>query len=119
MVVTALLGLSVLLTWNYYFDRSWPQQMDLVFGSIRTALLVAESVREKLGHCVNEMSNGQLKRSLSAQGDGVKGEHTNSQIMQVPGPHTRKRIKPKRELAVGSEAYKTYLAKGFQSLGEA
>jgi hypothetical protein len=112
MVVTTLLALSVLLTWYKYYDRCWPQQVDMMFGRIRTALVVSTSVRETLGDTADAISGEQLDECLLSSSDGVKREHAKSQIMEVPAPHGRRHARLKKELPVGSEAYKLYIANG-------
>ena len=73
---------------------------------------MSTSVRESLSDAADVISGEQLNECLLSMSDGVKRQHANSEIMEVPGPHVRRRARHKKELLVGFEAYKLYIADG-------
>lgn len=118
MVTTVLLGLSVLLTWFVYCDRSEPQEIDLLFGPIRTALVVSTSVREALGGAVDELSGEDLEHLLSASSDGVKLGRANDELANQSDSWRERRVRNDATFPVGSESYRMYIEQGFNGLSE-
>ena len=135
-LLTAPLTLALLCIWYAYHDQLWPQQVDMMFGPLRTALAVTASIRERIGDDADEMTDIELEAILRRAGAGVEQAHARSKLMLRPDPHRRrngrkvstdgtfalKSEKYKAYLrdgfAVGSESYKAYLRDGFASLEE-
>ena len=86
MLTTQVLALILLYIWCKNHDRLWPQQVDMIFGHLRTALAIATSIEDELVVDVDEMTNAQLTKALSVPGAGVKQDHARSKIMVQPGP---------------------------------
>lgn len=107
-LTTVPLAFTLLLMWYRTNERLWPAQTNLIFGDLRTALVVAESIHDGLDNGIGDLSNDQIKRRLSTHSSGVRREHARSDIMFTLGPHQTTRKSPLR-FPVGSEAYEARL----------
>lgn len=114
MIVTIIFGLCVTMVHYKYYESLWHQQVDMIFGRTRAALVVASSVKERLGDGAYDMSETELRKCLSKMSWGVKQEHARSDIMAVPATHAKRGIKLVYDLPVGSKAYNDYIRYGFK-----
>lgn len=114
-LVTFILSVCWSTTLSTYSNQIWPEQVDAIFGNLRSALVVARSIREELGSGVDDMTNDDLKESLTKVNAGVRRDYVGSKIMAMPGPERRKYHIPNFD--VGSERYKAYLRHGYSTLG--
>lgn len=89
----------------------------MMFGKIRTALVVAASVKERVGDGMYEMTEEELE-SILEPSVGVGHIHAGSDIMFRPGPLEKSRTKFQYTLPVGPDGYKAYLRKGLGSINE-
>ena len=87
----------------------------MMFGTIRTALVVAAPVKDRLGDGMYEMTEKELNRNLESSA-GVGHIHAGSEIMLRPGPLEKTRYKFQYTLPVGSDGYKEYLRRGLSSI---
>ena len=120
MVTTVPLTLLLLAIWWRHHDKLWSQQVDMLFGSLKTALAVTASIRARIGDRVDDMTNSELRRVLEEGRYGVKHEHAGSDIMSRPGPGRRREEqmgKGDGRFEVGSDSYNAYLQDGLASLG--
>lgn len=72
--ITGSLSILMYLVWviHYWKSHQLPQEADKVFGSLRTAMAVTESIRQELGDDVaSRLSDDELKRALKDRGAGV------------------------------------------------
>ena len=116
MVLTIPLALSLLYVWFVYYNRVWPQQVEMVFGSFRTAMAVTASIRDELGTDADEMANSELEKTLRSRCISIRHKHVRSKIMAKPCPNQRIVVRPKYDYVVGSENYKAYIQHGYDSL---
>ena len=73
--VTCLLSIVMYAVWVRHFWNSHerPGELDKIFGSLRTTLAVAGSIRQELGEAPAEvMSNGELILQLKTRGGGMR-----------------------------------------------
>ena len=114
-IITVPLTLAILLIWYVYEDRLWPQQVDMIFGRLRTSLAVSASIRDTLGEVASDMTNDELQRLLEEGKLGVKRSHAGAMIMSKPGPFRRakKVVKGGDNFPVGSERYQTFMRDGY------
>ena len=72
--ITWLLSIFMYLVWaiHYWNSHQLPEEADKVFGSLRTAMAVTESIRQELGDEVaSRLSDDGLKKALKDRGLGV------------------------------------------------
>ena len=72
--ITWLLSIFMYLVWllHYWKSHQLPEEADKVFGSLRTAMAVTESIRQELGEDVaNRLSDEELKKALKDRDAGV------------------------------------------------
>lgn len=116
-VITVVLATCLFFIWFRRQNHFWPQQVDSVFGDLRTALVVANSIYDELGASAHAMSNSELEETLATLNLGVDRGHDKSRIGFLPSPREKERTKRKPvKLPVGSERYNAYLQSGYESL---
>ena len=72
--VTGLLSIFMYLVWaiHYWKSHELPEEAEKVFGSLRTAMAVTESIRQELGDDVaSRLSDDGLKKALKDLRAGV------------------------------------------------
>lgn len=74
LAITWLLSIFMYLVWllHYWRSHQLPEEADKVFGGLRTAMAVTESIRQELGDEVaSRLSDDALKKALKERGAGV------------------------------------------------
>jgi hypothetical protein len=89
----------------------------MMFGKIRTVLVVAASVANSVGAGMYEMTEKELNASLT-RSDGVGHVHARSEVLFGPGPYEKCRSRFEYVLPVGSDGYNAYLRRGLDSIDE-
>jgi hypothetical protein len=89
----------------------------MMFGKIRTVLVVAASVENSVGAGMYEMTEKELNASLT-RSVGVGHVHARSEVLFRPGPYEERRPKFEYVLPVGSDGYHAYLRRGLDNIDE-